>query len=276
MRLTHKKILDISVPFPDSKKCLLLLPFFLIFFSLKLIAQNKDYSQISNELQFSKTINDKWTAQVWLGNTFSNTPTENNILKTSIQKYFIGWADYYYSSRWKFSAAIAHYDNKDVPDIGQYYSPEWRLTLQGIYYFHKLGYTLATRMRGEFRQIMDENGVYQDKFRYRQLLKYQKPINGKVLREGIFYGFTSEEIFLRGNTKSTPLTFFDRNRFELGGGYMINDDTQLELTYSNEFLPRDHENEIYNALTITLSFNNLLSNLKKKMAAKKTADKKPD
>ncbi len=201
---------------------------------------------------------------------------ENNILKTSIQKYFFVWADYHYSSRWKLSGAIAHYDNKDVPDIGQYYSPEWRLTLQGVYYIHKLGYTLSTRMRGELRHIMDDNGDYQNKFRYRQQIKYLKPISSKVLRKGIFYGFTADELFLRTTAKTPGSSFLDRNRFELGGGYLITDNIQVELAYSNEFLPRDNGNEIYNAMNLTFSFNNLWKNIKNKMEAKRAAAKIAD
>jgi long-subunit fatty acid transport protein len=91
------------------------------------------------------------------------------------------------------------------------------------------------------------------------------------MRKGTIYGFTSEEVFLRAKTKTTGITFFDRNRFELGGGYQINDDIQLEMGYSNEYLPRDKENEIYNALNITLSFNNMWDNLKKKFISPKPA-----
>ena len=249
---------------------------FLLAYSFSSTAQNKEYTQICNEFQFTKTINNKWAAEIWLGNTFSNTPTENNILKTSIQRYFFAWADYHYSSRWKLSGSLAHFDNKDVPDIGQYYSPEWRLTLQGVYYIHKLGYTLSTRMRGELRHIMDADGVYQNKYRYRQQIKYQQPIGSKVLRKGIFYGFGSDEIFLKENANTAGITFFDRNRVELGGGYQLTDDAQIELFYSNEFLPREKGNKIYNAINLTVSFNNLWRNIKKKIETKRAAAQTPD
>jgi len=67
------------------------------------------------------------------------------------------------SPRWKLTSGLAYFYNKDVPDIGQYFSPEWRISLQGIYYIHKTGYTLMTRMRGEIRFMMNEVGVYEDK-----------------------------------------------------------------------------------------------------------------
>lgn len=59
-------------------------------FSFRATAQNKDYSQLTGELQFSKTINDKWTAAIWLGTGFSNTPSESKVLKTNVQRYMFG------------------------------------------------------------------------------------------------------------------------------------------------------------------------------------------
>jgi len=179
----------------------------------------------------------------------------------------MGWIHYYYSPRWKISSSLAYFHNKDVPDIGQYESPEWRLSLQGTYFIHKIGYTLSTRMRGELRYIMNANGIYEDKYRYRQQLKYLKPINSKFLRQGVFYAQVNDEIFIKPKARSKGLTFFDRNRFEIGGGYLITDDLQIELTYVNEFLPRDVVNELYHVLSLTISFNNPLENLRKRFSS---------
>jgi hypothetical protein len=237
--------------------------FFLCIFSISVNAQTNSYTQLGNELQVTRAINEKFAAEIYLGGTFSNTPTENKVLSTNIQRYLSGWVHYYYSPRWKFSFSSAYYYNKDVPDIGQYFSPEWRFTLQGMYYFHKTGYTLLTRMRGEFRLMMNQEGNYEDKYRYRQMIKYVKPINGKVLRKGVAYFVTAEEILFKPAAKTTGITFFDRNRFEVGGGYLLTDNFQLELTYVNEFVPRDNVNELYNLIAFTVTFNNPLMNLKR-------------
>jgi len=239
-------------------------------------AQNTSYNQWCNELQFVRAINHKWAAELWLGGTFSSTDTEKRIFKTNIQRYIFVWADYFASPRWKLSAGLAYYYNKDVPDIGQHYSPEWRLALQGIYYFHKTRYTLNTRMRAELRYIMNEDSVFQLKFRYRQMLKFVIPINSKVLRKGVFYFITSEELLFKPDAKSSGVTFFDRNRFEIGGGYLITNDFTLELTYLNEFVPRDKGNTIYNCASLTITVNNLLSNLTRKKQAKEADGKDED
>lgn len=239
--------------------------FFISAFPFLTISQTNSYKQLCNELQFARTINDKWAAEIFLGGTFSSTPFETKVLKTNIQRYVSGWAHYYFSPRWKFSSSLAYNYNKDVPDIGQYYSPEWRLSIQATYYIHKTGFTVYTRMRGEFRMMMNEDGVFEDKYRYRQMIKYLQPLNGKVLRKGVVYLFTTEELLFKPDAKTEGVTFFDRNRFELGAGYLFTNDIQVELAYLNEFMPRDDYNEMYNALEITLIFINPLTNLKNKI-----------
>ena len=248
----------------------------LLFLSFGVKAQTISYTQLATELQMARAINDKWAGEIYLAGTFSNTPSESRILKTNIQRYFAAWAHYYYSPRWKFSGSLAYFRNKDVPDIGQYFSPEYRLTLQGLYYFHKTGYTLSTRMRGELRYMMNADGVFEDKYRYRQMIKYVKPINSKVLRKGVYYLLTSEELLFKPNAKTKGVNFFDRNRFEIGGGYLLTDDLQIELAYVNEFMPRDNGNEIYNVICVTISINNPMTNLKKHIFPKSTGNSETD
>jgi hypothetical protein len=240
---------------------------FLLLSAFSGSTQTTSYSQLCNEIQFSRAINNKWAADVYMGGTFSNTPSDPKVLSTNIQRYFSVWAHYYYSPRWKLSSSLAYYYNKDVPDIGQYFSPEYRWSFQGIYYFHKIGYTLSTRMRGEFRYMMNADGDFEDKYRYRQMIKYVKPLNSQVLRKGVFYFLVSEELLFKPKAKEKGLNFFDRNRFQIGGGYLITDDVQFEIDYLNEFMPRDKGNEVYNAIELTLSFNNPFTNIKKQLSS---------
>jgi hypothetical protein len=242
------------------------------FLFFKTNGQTDTYNQWSNEIQFARPINDKWAGEVWLGGAFSSTPNESVVFKTNIQRYATAWVHCFLPPKWKFSAALSYYYNKDVPDIGQYVSPEWRLTLQPTYFFHKVNYIFSSRTRIEFRYMWNSDSVFQFKFRFRQMLKFVKPLNGKILRQGIVYLLTSEELFFKPDAKSTGVTFFDRNRFEIGAGYLFTDNIQLELTYVNEFLPRDGNNEMYNILSFTLSFNNLLPHLKKSLMPKQETD----
>jgi hypothetical protein len=236
-----------------------------ILFSLRAEAQTNTYSQIANEVQFARAINDKWAGELWLGGAFSNTPSNDKVLSTNIQRYFFVWAHYYYSPRWKLSGSFAYYHNKDVPDIGQYLSPEYRLTPQAIYYIHKTGYTLTTRMRIDLRYMMNSEGDFKFSWRYRQMLKFVKPLNSQVLRKGVVYLLSTEELIFKPEAKTKGVNFFDRNRFDIGGGYQITDNLAVEIAYLNEFVPRDSGNDVYNVMEFTLTFNNLFPQLREKL-----------
>jgi hypothetical protein len=243
----------------------IILFFFVLLLSLSGRAQTTSYTQLANEAQFARAINDKWAAEGWIGGTFSNTPSNDKVLSTNIQRYFFIWAHYYLSPKWKLSSSFAYYYNKDVPDIGQYFSPEYRLTLQGLYYFHKTGYTLATRMRLDLRYMMNAEGDFDFNYRYRQMIKFVKPINSNVLRQGVFYFLSTEELLFKPEAKTKGVNFLDRNRFDIGGGYQITDDLAVELAYLNEFVPRDSGNDVYNVMEFTLTFNNLFPKIKEKI-----------
>jgi hypothetical protein len=236
---------------------------FLIFIAFHpFVSAQTKYTQFSNEVDLLRTLSDRWSLELDLANTYSNTPSENRILKTNVQGNVIAWAHYQFTPRWKFSSFLGYFHNKDVPEIGQYEAPEWRLALQGKYFFHKIGYTLNTDMRVELRFISDEEGVFEDVYRYRQKLKYLQPLNSKMLRKGVFYVFASEEIIFRSKAKETGMTYYDRNLTSVAAGYLITDDLQIELAYINEFVPRDDGNLIYNTISVTLTVNNLVSKVR--------------
>lgn len=227
--------------------------------------QTTTYNQFWNEIQFNRTISEKWSTELNLGAVYSSTESSSNIFQQNTQRSVRVWGHYYFSPRWKFSSFLAYNYNKDVPEIGQFKSPEIRFALQAIYYFHKTGYTLSTRMRMELRHMRSEDGTYDNVIRYRQQIKYLHPINSKVLREGVIYGIASDELFFKSGTKVTGLSFFERNRLNIGAGYLFSDDIQVEVTYANEYLPRDEGNQMVNAASLTLTLNNLFKNLNKKL-----------
>ena len=110
--------------------------------------------------------------------------------------------------------------------------------------------------------MMNADGVFEDKYRYRQMLKFVKPLNSQVLRKGVVYFLSTEELLFKPKAKTKGINFFDRNRFDIGFGYQITDDLAVELAYLNEFMPRDNGNEIYNVVEFTLTFNNLFSKIR--------------
>jgi hypothetical protein len=123
-------------------------------------------------------------------------------------------------------------------------------------------------MRAEVRFVADQEGVFEDIYRYHQKLKYIQPLNSQILRGGVFYVLASEEIIFRSKSKESGLKHFDCNIFIAGAGYMITDDLQIELVYANVFIPRDDHNEIDNAISFTLTVNNLLRKVGKLIKGK--------
>jgi hypothetical protein len=237
--------------------------FFLVLFifSFQVKAQTQHFDQIENNLKFKRVISEKWSSEFDVSNTFSSNPDENNAFQNYIQLYGRIWGNYKISPKWKLSTSLAFYYNKNNPEIGQYKSYEWRLSPQATYYIHKKGYVLSTRMSTDFRYLQDKAGDYNDFYRYRQQLQYLQPLNGAELKENSVYLFTSEEVFFRNTTKETGLHHFERNKFTLGGGYLISKTVQLELSYINEYQPRDNGDKAYNSFTFSLIFSDLLKEL---------------
>lgn len=241
--------------------------FIIVIFLITIInyGQTTKYGQFWGEVQFNRTLSTKWSTELDLGTSYSSTESSPNIFDQNTQRSFRAWGHYFLSPRWKLSAFAAYYNNKDVPEIGQFASPEWRFALQGIYYFHKTGYTLSTRSRIELRYMKNEENEYENVLRYRQQIKYIQPLNSKRLRAGVVYAVASDEIFLKSGAEVTGHSFFDRNRLNIGAGYLFTDDIQIEATYANEYLPRDNANKIINAAAVTLTFNNFFKKINNKI-----------
>lgn len=258
---------------------------FLVFFvstlTYKSVAQTDTtghkvkYKQFTNELTLSRIISKKWSADVYIGSSFSDTPEESFVFKTNTQRYISTWANYYASPRWKLSSSLAFFYNADVPEIKQYNGPQWWLNLQATYWFHKIGFDLSARTRGEWRFVKSKEGEYNDLYRVRQQLKYIQPLNGKLLREGVFYLTANDELWLRYDPDKPEETGIDRNHFEVGAGYLFTDSFILELSYINEYLPRTEYDEIDNCLFLSVTFNNLGTYLKKRFS-KSTAEPESD
>jgi hypothetical protein len=113
--------------------------------------------------------------------------------------------------------------------------------------------------------MMNSEGDFKFSWRYRQMLKFVKPLNSQVLRKGVVYLLSTEELIFKPEAKTKGVNFFDRNRFDIGGGYQITDNLAVEIAYLNEFVPRDSGNDVYNVMEFTLTFNNLFPQLREKL-----------
>lgn len=228
-------------------------------------SQTTSYNQFANEFADVESLGKKWTLEFNLGQTYTSIPPNNHspFAKAS-QFYLRGWAHYYPSARWKLSYFMALFGNVSIPDIEQAKNFEIRYALQGTYYINKIGYSLLTRFRLEDRRIQNDAKTFEAYYRLRAQLKYTQPINGKVIRKGIYYSVLSDELFVKTQAALTGKDFFDRNRLTIGGGYALTDDTQIELLYSNEWLPRPAGNLVYNSYQINFAFTDLFRKYKDK------------
>ncbi len=223
------------------------------------------YQQFSNEFADVESLGKKWTLEFNLGQSYTSIPPNNHSPFAKASQFYVrGWAHYYPSSRWKLSYFFALFGNVSIPDIEQSKNFEIRSAFQGTYYINKIGYSLLTRFRIEDRRIQNDAKTFEAYYRLRTQLKYTQPINGKVIRKGIYYAVASDELFVKTQAAITGKDFFDRNRLTLGGGYALSDDTQVELLYSNEWLPRSSGNLVYNTYQINFSFTDLFRKYKDK------------
>jgi len=242
---------------------------YLILVSYSSSAQTTKYNQFSNEFADVESIGKRWAVEFNLGQSYTSTPPSNNSMLSKASQFYVrGWAHYYASPRWKLSYFLALFGNVDIPDIEQAKNFEIRYAIQGIYYIHKIGYTLNTRFRLEDRRIQNNAKTFEAYYRLRGQLKYTQPINGKIIRKGIYYGLASEEMFFKTQATITGKDFFDRNRITIGAGYSITDNTQIELLYANEILPRNTGRMIYNTYQINVAFSDIFKKLKDKTKTK--------
>lgn len=222
--------------------------------------------QFWNEFAFTKTFNERAVAELDLGQTWTGSPSNKGILSYYSQFYVRGWFHYTASPKWRLSIFYAWYYNKYVPEIDQREYPEGRLALQSIYFIKRTRYILSTRFRMEDRHISNKEGAFEGVYRFRDQIKLIYPFNNRTIVKGTVYGLGSEEVFFKTPSDIAGDQFFDRNRFTIGAGYSFTDDIQIELTYANEYLPRPSTNELYNAVQLNFSINNLFPDLKKKLS----------
>jgi hypothetical protein len=201
-------------------------------------AQSTSSAQFSNELRFSRAIAQRWTGELTF--TISGCNTSASGLFDSYSQWALGgWGHNYLAPKWRLSLGLQYYKKIEQDEPSQLKSNEFRVSGQTNFYLKKIGYTVTSRSRLEWLLIENTDGNYNSVIRLREQLKLIVPINGKSIRKGIFYGFGSEEIFFKTPSDIRGDEIFDRNRFEIGGGYAVTNDMSIELYYIHEFLPRE-------------------------------------
>lgn len=238
-----------------------------LFFAISignLLAQTSR-NQFFHELQFTRPIADKWVLEVDFGLTFTSTPTNKSpFVKFSQNSHWL-LMHYYPNNRWKLTFCTNYFNNSRIDALEQVRNQEIRIAPQGIYYLLKEKMKLSTRMLFEIRFIENAHHRFEDFYRYRQQIKYLKPLRNESTNVAQWYFFTSEELLFNLQNKANAFIAFNMNRFNIGMGKTFTDDFQLEIAYVNEYLPRPTQNEIYHQLALSFTFNNLSKRLKNKI-----------
>ena len=219
-------------------------------------SQNTVYRQFWNEFQFTHPFADKFAVELDLSNSFSDTPENRKVLTTHTQFASVLLLNYYHSAKWKFSAISSYFSNYYVPEIGQREYPELRTSVEAVYFFNKINYIFQTRGRIEYRLIQNTEGNFEDVLRYRQFFKYTQPFNSNYIRQGTFYGFVSEEVFLKAPSNITGQQIFDRNMATVALGYAFTDNVQADIDYTFEYAPRSTGNLITFAIQLNINIVN--------------------
>jgi hypothetical protein len=238
--------------------------FFILLACFQSFAQTTQENQFTNEYQFNRIIGKNTAVEFNLAHDYTSGVIETNAFYKSSQVSGFIWIHYYASKKWKVSGSLAYIYNKDVPEITNKKSSEIRFSAQGIYYLIKKDYVLTNRFRIEDRILGDEHNSLDVVFRFREMLKLVYPISIIKFGRGSLYSIVSEEVLFKTKAQTTGGNFFDRNRLTLGLGYSFSDTVQFELTYVNEYLPRFPNDKMYNAISTTLIFNDLISVLRKR------------
>jgi hypothetical protein len=232
--------------------------FWMCTISVQINGQTINYSQFNFETSLSRVIKDKWSSELVLSETTSSLPGENGMFDLQSSFSIAVWGHYHVSPKYQLSGQAGLYFNRNVPDLNQEESTEYRFTPQLIYFFNRAGYILSTRGRPELRYIVESGSTSNVVVRYRQQLRLLVPFNSRVVRPGVVYGIVADEIYLKSKSNISGDTFFDRNRLTLGLGYAFSELLQARVSYINEQLPRSEADKSYDIFKVTLIFTNLL------------------
>jgi hypothetical protein len=244
--------------------------FLLIVSTFNLYAQTDELNQFWNEYAFIKDLSQRWSLELNIGLTTSSVSDNGNIFYNLTQVYGRGWAHYKPDDRWKVSFFYAYFSNKNVPELNQKEAAEFRIALQGVYRVLKDGKCkLNLRARFEDRHLNNEDDYFEAVMRFRFQVRTVYCFTKNENTKNAFYGFISDELFFKTKSQISGPDLFDRNRATIGLGYFLNDNTQIEISYANEIMPREPINQLVNAIQLNIVFNNFLPNLIKSFKPQK-------
>jgi hypothetical protein len=211
--------------------------------------------QLWTEVNFTHVVK-KIIYQADFSVSSSNDKTKTGITNHIVQYGIRPWAHYFITPRIKLSTGIAFFNNPEIVEVNQIESFEIRPTFQLQHFKVAKRITLYNRLRFETRFIeTNGSGDFKNNNRLRYMPKLFISLNSLSIRKKTIYAILSDELFMNFDKGH----FIDMNRLNMGLGYCITDNISVELCYANQLKnPTTNTAEITNALSISLSFNNIL------------------
>ncbi|MBU3661941.1 MAG: DUF2490 domain-containing protein [Bacteroidetes bacterium] len=217
--------------------------------------------QLWNEALMSTRINKKWVAKLDLFWSLSSDKEDKNyIVKHPINYGIRAGAHYFLKPKFRLTPTLGYWYNLEVPAINQKAQWEIRPALDAQVFQVFGRFTLFNRLRYESRFIKEiESNNNNHQLRLRYMPKIFMAINGKVIRERIFYTILSDEIFLIPGDE----VLINQNRFTTGLGYCFTNNFTIETTWMKRLSNvKNQPDVINNVISLSCTFNNFLQNFK--------------
>ncbi|OXA82025.1 Protein of unknown function [Flavobacterium aquidurense] len=233
-------------------------------------AQTDNLNQFWNQYDFTRDLSQNWVLQGDAGFVSSSTPDDPNMFHGITQYYLRGWIHYYAFEKWKFSAFISNYSNKNVPELNQKQAREFRTALQATYsLYQSAAVKINLRARFEDRHMQTDENYMEAVERLRFQVKAVCPLSTLGVKVKKMYVFASDELFFKTKSQVSGPEVFDRNRAMVGCGFAFSEDIKIEAAYANEIMPRSGTDKLVNAFQVKGVFNNIFSHLLKPFKRKK-------
>ena len=233
----------------------------LLSFESSIAQDNKvnNTTQLWTEVDALGKMNKKWKWQCDLQYSLQSPYESLAFIKYGEQFTVRPWIHYYPKPTIKLSAFVGLWYNYPIAEVGAREYPEYRAALQAQFYKIFGLNKLSNRFRTEFRDMKDRAGDFEQVFRGRYMLKYQRLLIHSDYDKNSIYLILSEEIFINGGAAVTGYKSFDQNRVFVGLGYNITDDIGIEVGYFNQFAYHTHDTNFdsNHILSVALIFDNI-------------------
>jgi len=234
--------------------------------------KNHTHSVFWGRLILADTINSRFKWELYLQKRTQSVGT-GNMFKAPHFLSVWPWLNYKVTPNTKISLSpIAYFDSHVFYDSPDALRPEgvkeYRISAR-LENEQKLRlFNYSNRYSLEYRvRDLAYNGNYQPNWRARYQIRLEKPLMGLLSKDKPLSVFISEEVFIQfGKAVKNNPNIFDQNRISLGAGYEVFKNVKLSASYLNIIQQRISGKDIdhANALWVVLTFDNLLSQFRKK------------